>query len=886
MKLRGYNLILVFVGLVFVLSLASTAMAGYDRQTQQVQQKLLDLGYRPGPADGYWGKRTGNALKKFQKSKGITASGRVDSDTLNKLGLASSGENRSFGGQSNRGIPSGSKVSVPAYNAERRVALVVGNSTYKNSPLKNPENDASDLADVLRSIGFDVIHHNNLNRSGFRDAIREFGDKIRGGGVGVFFYAGHGMQVKGKNYLIPVGVDIQREEEVIDESVEADLIMRTMDSAGNRLNVVILDACRNNPFKRSFRSSGSGLARMDAPRGSLVAFSTSPDSVAADGRGRNSPFTKHLLQAIQTPGLPVEQMFKKVRLGVLKETAKQQTPWELSSLTGEFRFVPDASWLYDKTQGEVKRSEAELARLKILKEKMQARGEKAQVRELERQRLLQEAALKQARMREDATREQAALEKKTQAAIKRDKEKKASLKREREVRLAKLQGRAVALRKEMGSPSKALGLADAAKEIQRINKALARLESDFNKTLEDQLRPVREHYASQISGAEKIPPRDEMFETKQEYQSRVSLGQEKKRSLQKERDEKLGEIRSQVAAELSSQKKPLTAQIEQLTKQTFTLGPSEMTFKLVNYDPAAKAFDLSINVQKDTFIGQLPVSKNQARIFWKNPDLLIPTFTVGLDQEGDVRAVQALFQEPEGKQFTARNLVSAMLESITGMTFVKVSGGCFQMGSNSGESDEKPVHEVCLDDFWMGKYEVTQGQWEKIMGNNPSNFKKGDKHPVEQVSWNDAQKYLKKLSGRSSGRFRLPTEAEWEFACRSGGKSEKYSGGNDVGRVAWYNGNSGGETHQVGTKVANGLGLYDMSGNVWEWVQDIYAKKAYGKHGRNDPIYEGSGSYRVFRGGSWLSYAWGPRCANRAINDPGFSPDSLGFRVVAVSPGR
>ena len=226
-------------------------------------------------------------------------------------------------------------------------------------------------------------------------------------------------------------------------------------------------------------------------------------------------------------------------------------------------------------------------------------------------------------------------------------------------------------------------------------------------------------------------------------------------------------------------------------------------------------------------------------------------------------------------------------DSTTDMAFVKVPGGCYQMGSDSGSDDEKPVHEVCVKDFYMGKYEVTQGQWEKIMGSNPSYFKKGDTHPVENISWDDTQKYLKKLSARSSGSYRLPTEAEWEYACRSGGKSEKYSGGNNAGRVAWYSDNAGKKTHQVGTKAANGLGLYDMSGNVYEWVQDIYAKGAYSKHGRNDPIYEGSGSSRVSRGGSWFFLrAWSARCADRDNYDPGYRYNNLGFRVVAVSPGR
>jgi formylglycine-generating enzyme len=141
-------------------------------------------------------------------------------------------------------------------------------------------------------------------------------------------------------------------------------------------------------------------------------------------------------------------------------------------------------------------------------------------------------------------------------------------------------------------------------------------------------------------------------------------------------------------------------------------------------------------------------------------------------------------------------------------------------------------------DHSFGKYEVTQAQWEAVMGNNPAYFKQcGESCPVESVSWNDVQEFIKKLNQQTGKTYRLPTEAEWEYAARSGGKSEKYSGGNNVDSVAWYNGNSGKQTHPVGRKQPNGLGIYDMSGNVWEWVEDIYSNSAYRAHNRNNPIY-------------------------------------------------
>ncbi|MFH1915521.1 MAG: SUMF1/EgtB/PvdO family nonheme iron enzyme, partial [Pseudomonadota bacterium] len=221
-------------------------------------------------------------------------------------------------------------------------------------------------------------------------------------------------------------------------------------------------------------------------------------------------------------------------------------------------------------------------------------------------------------------------------------------------------------------------------------------------------------------------------------------------------------------------------------------------------------------------------------------------------------------------------------EPTTGMEFVWVAGGCYMMGSNDGDSDEKPVHEVCVGGFWLGKYEVTQAEWKALMGSNPSHFK-GDRNPVEMVSWDDAQSFIRKLNSSGNGRFRLPTEAEWEYAARSGGKNEKYAGGNDVGRVAWYDGNSGRRTHPVGGKAPNGLGLYDMSGNVWEWCEDWYDKDAYSKHANSNPISNNHASgTRVLRGGCWYSYPSDVRSANRIRSFPGSRSSSFGFRVVRL----
>lgn len=227
--------------------------------------------------------------------------------------------------------------------AARRVALVIGNNAYASAPLLNPVNDAREMAQALGDAGFAVLLRTDATQPQIAAALREFGERLRAGGtgaVGVFYFAGHGMQIRGRNFLIPVGANIEHEDEVPYQAVDAQAVLDKMESAGNGTNLVILDACRNNPFARSFRSVRQGLAQMDAPVGTLVAFSTAPGAVASDGTGSNGLYTAHLLTAMRTPGLKVEDVFKQVRGAVRRESGGRQTPWEATSLEGDFYFVP------------------------------------------------------------------------------------------------------------------------------------------------------------------------------------------------------------------------------------------------------------------------------------------------------------------------------------------------------------------------------------------------------------------------------------------------------------------------------------------------------------------------------------------------------------------
>jgi formylglycine-generating enzyme required for sulfatase activity len=247
--------------------------------------------------------------------------------------------------------------------------------------------------------------------------------------------------------------------------------------------------------------------------------------------------------------------------------------------------------------------------------------------------------------------------------------------------------------------------------------------------------------------------------------------------------------------------------------------------------------------------------------------------------------------------FTPGRSVVASENPIADMEFVFIKGGCFQMGSEQGAINERPVHTACVSDFFMGKFEVTQGQWKSVMGNNPSFFDNcGDDCPVENVSWVETQAFIRRLNQMTgTNKYRLPTEAEWEYAARSGSQTT-YSFGDDAGDLdvyGWYDGNSGTSQplkefynnerirtspHPVGRKKPNKFGLYDMHGNVWEWVYDWYGD--YSPDRIQDSTGPSSGSDRVFRGGSWHDNAGSSRSAKRFASHPLSSMGERGFRLV------
>lgn len=544
-------------------------------------------------------------------------------------------------------------------SAERRVALIIGNGKYADAPLRNPVNDADTMERTLRETGFEVIVRKNASRKEMFSAIKEFGQKLQKSDVGLFYYAGHGVQVDRANYLLPVDLvagELKDADDLRRDALPLNEIMDKMRNAGTR-NIVILDACRDNPFLVGSRGGPRGLAQISTPAETTILYATDPGTTASDSSGGdNGAFTRRLVEFLGKDGVELVDVMREVSLSVSRDTGGAQKPVFDGVMNVKFYFH---------------------------------------------------------------------------------------------------------------SPRKVL----TAEETSTVV------------TADPGLRELR------------------MWEGAQKANSPMAYREYLKRYPN-------GEYAGMANIIMTSLESPVPHSI-----------------------------------------------------------------SVPLPQSTPVLA-------------TVPSQLQAFTDPTTGMKFVPVKGGCFQMGDTfgDGDADEKPVHEACVSDFAIGKYEVTQGEWKKVMGSNPSEntswLTNTDNYPVERVSWDDIQKYISKLNSQSGKQYRLPTEAEWEYAARSGGKSEMYSGGNDVDNVAWHFSNSGREIHPVGQRQANGLGIYDMSGNVWEWTGD-YWFAAYSSDRQQNPTGPSTGSDRVRRGGFWDNTSRFVRASLRSVIHPDARYNDLGFRLVS-----
>ena len=736
--------------------------------------------------------------------------------------------------------------------AAPRVALVVGNGAYHRiSPLQNPVNDAELMAGTLRGLGFDVSIATDATQQEFKSAIRDFGKRLRKAGsdaVGLFFYAGHGVQSGEHNYLVPLDAPIEEEADLEFEAVPARWVLSRMEAAGNALNVVILDACRNNPFKSGFRSGLRGLTRMPAPTGSLIAYSAGPGQAAEDGDGRNSPYTLALAEALEVPGLKVEEVFKRVRNTVLKRVGVQQTPWEESSLRGDFYFRAGASVasaaVPDRQSGQ------------SFDEKAKSAFEAAErVHTIAAYQLVVErfpghfyAALAQAqidKMRDGGSRPSAPAD---AAAVETD---------------ASAPGATALSAVVPAGPApdeveSALGLE---RSRQRwIQKGLASLGYAPG--------PADGLFGARTRGAIRRYQGEKEFEvtgylTAEQAQALAALGEEEARMPEK--------AEAQRRAEAERRRQEEEARLERERREV-----------------ARRAEE---------------ARRRQA--------------------EAERRERERALREP-GRRF--RDCEETWCPNL-----VVAPAGSFMMGSPSGEDgrddDEGPLHRVRMaEPFAVGLTEVTRGQWRRFVeetghsaGNSCWTYESGeykersgrgwrnpgynqtDAHPVVCVNWVDAQAYVRWLGRKTGERYRLLSEAEWEYVARGGTSTARYWGEGEAGQCRHGNGADGtlkaryggwkwavascrdGHVHTspAGSYERNGFGLQDVLGNVWEWVEDCWHDSYAGAPGDGGAWTSGGDCSRwVLRGGSWASVPRNLRSASRDGYTAVYRLDYVGFRVA------
>ncbi len=584
----------------------------------------------------------------------------------------------------------------PLSSWAQRIALVIGNAAYADRPLRNPVNDAQLMQATLRELGFQVQVATDVDRRGLLAALRDFEARARGAEVALFYFAGHGAQVGGANYLIPVNAPIRSETDVPDEALDAASVLRRIEEGRARVGLVILDACRDNPYPGAARSSTRGLARMSVPTGTIVAYATAPGSTADDGgSGPNGLYTGALARYLATPGLDIKEVFDRTAQEVERLSNGRQRPREEIGLRGRFVLRDGAAFaaapLSNTPPTPLPQGQAGGVSLADLEREQQAR--------------LAWATWQQ-RMQADFD------------------------------RVAGFQG-AADLR---------------AQAWQRFIAAWG----DDNPTGGDDER-LRDQAQQRLAAVQR-------------------------------------ELQAQRLAVASSAVVPGTVSVGSAA------APGQ-TFK----DCA------------------------------ECPEMVV------------------------------------------------IPAGRFLMGSPESEpgrsGDEGPQRWVDVSRFAIGKFEVTQGQWQAVMGSNPSWFKAcGANCPVETVSWNDAQEFVRRLSQLTGRTYRLPSEAEWEYAARAGA-STAYSWGDrfDGPRV---NGSSR-STVTVGLYPANAFGLHDMHGNVLEWVQDTWHDSFTGAPSDGSAwMTGGDPSRRVLRGGSWSSAPQILRSAVRNWYPPVARNGSTGFRIA------
>ncbi len=749
---------------------------------------------------------------------------------------------------------------------EYRIALVVGNAAYGYAPLGNPVNDARAMTKTLKQLGFEVIHLEDAKHRELQTAILEFGERLADGGTGLFYYAGHGIQVRGTNYLVPTDESITSEASVRFEAIALDAVLEQMGQPRpNRTNIVILDACRNNPFATRYGGSGAGLALVDAPTDFLVAYAASPGGVAIDGNGENGVYTGELLRAMTVPGLRIEDVFKRTRAAVSRQTGQAQIPWEASSMIRDFSFasetpVPATAEVVAEapaaeqttTTRDARPDQAfELAFWDTIKDSTDPADFEAYLISFPEGAF---APLAQARIA------------RYQSKMGGD-----SAQGAPEVEVAQSAKVATPEPAATAEPEP-----EPETQVQATEQTVAALAPDPEPKTEPEPKTAPEP-VTETAPEPKIEPAAEPA-PEQNLETLAALATGPK-------VEEMDEIFiAKTTANLRDAPSASGRRTGRLKKGATLLVTGELDgwYRLIT-GSGKTAYVFGELVEP---LAQDPASKQATQPAPEPPaqQAALPKAPEPVPQataSDNLQPAVGIFPAPAAGVFQDCEGCPEM---------VPLPAGAFRMGTSGGDLAERPAHRVTLaKPFAIGRFEVSVGEWRLCVSEgacdlHPKLAAAGDLEPVRYVSHGDATSYISWLRKKTGRSYRFPSEAEWEYAAR-GGTTTAYWWGDKVGDGRANCKDCGGpydrkRPRTPGQYAANPFGLHDMSGGVAEWVADCWLDNYEGAASDGKARVGADCRQRVLRGGSWRNGAASLRSAARHFYDANVAYSGNGFRVA------
>jgi len=575
------------------------------------------------------------------------------------------------------------------------------------------------------------------------------------------------------------------------------------------------------------------------------------------GNNGHSVFTGRLIELLEKTGdfitaNEIQAIIKEKVNGDARARNHQQTP-SYGTLygSGDFVFIPSLEQKVADSQAEIAQLKAEEKAWNDAQAAAKLAGNQAEIDRLKREADIAKNAIAGKLKAEQLKQDELIAEAKRRTSEEAERKKQLAAKDEAYKELAKLKAQADARRKNapLEQAGKFPTLESAIAEIKRLNARINTIEAGYEKELTQTRAKISQRYKAQLVALDNAKP-DE-FENPAEIKAKLAS---QRSELNNQREAELSRLNVDLAA---GETTPLRDSIKQLAEREYTIGAESIAAELGTYNFETQQFPVTLKSKtpniKLAMNGSIPLPLAEAKPFKQQ-------WVAGL-----VR--------PEGKLKAGSDAIEIALANDADNSHFIYLGGAFLTPKMKQEREQEKrtgpeMVRIPGKNYEMGKYEITQSQWRAVMGDNPSRFTGCDNCPVEQVSWDDIQTYLQKLNAKMGKQYRLPTETEWEFACYGGNKTE-YCGGNDADSVAWHSENSGSKTHLVGQKQANGYGLYDISGNVWEWMSDCY---------------NGNCGRRVLRGGSRDDSASFLRAAFRLNYTPDYRNSLIGFRVARTLP--